>query len=61
MSSPGALCQTDTRRSGSWNGNGFSNTPYTTLKIAVLAPIPNARVRAATAANPGCFRSIRAA
>ena len=37
---PGARCQTPTRRSGSWNGSGFSSTPYTTLKIAVLAPIP---------------------
>src|SRR6266542_858000 len=61
MLSPGARCQTPTRRSGSGNGSGFSSTPYTTLKIAVLAPIPNARVRTATAAKPGCFRSMRAA
>ena len=59
--SPGARCQTPTRRSGSWNGNAFSSTPYTTLKIAVLAPIPKASVRAATTAKPGCFRSMRAA
>ena len=61
MLSPGARCQTATSRSGSWYGSGFSNTPYTTLKIAVLAPIPNASVRAATVAKPGCFHSMRAA
>ena len=37
-----------TRRSGSGNGTGFSNTALTTEKIAVFAPMPSAR--AATAA-----------
>src|SRR6266566_1166707 len=48
-------------RSGSGKGNGRSSTPYTTVKIAVLAPIPRASVRTATAVNPGFFASIRKA
>jgi hypothetical protein len=36
-------------------------TAFTTLKIAVVAPTPNANVATAAAANPGCFRSVRAA
>ena len=39
-----------TRRSGAGYGNGFRMTPLTTLKIAVLAPIPSASVRMVTAA-----------
>jgi hypothetical protein len=34
-------------------GSGSSNTPWTTLKIAVFAPIPSASVITATAVNPG--------
>src|SRR6266540_3774096 len=30
-------------------GSGRNNTPYTTLKIAVVTPMPRARVRTATA------------
>jgi hypothetical protein len=47
-------------RSGSLKGSGFSSMESTILKIAVLAPIPKARVRVATAAKPGLFQSIRA-
>jgi hypothetical protein len=39
-----------TRRSGSGNGKGFRMTPFTTLKIAVFAPIPKASVRIVTIA-----------
>src|SRR5882762_2519758 len=48
-------------RSGSGKGNGRSSTPYTTVKIAVLAPMPRASVKTATAVNPGFFASIRKA
>src|ERR1700687_1638904 len=48
-------------RSGSGKGNGRRSTPYTTVKIAVLAPMPRASVKTATAVNPGIFASIRKA
>ncbi len=37
--------QIDTSRSGSWYGNGANSTPLTTLKMALLAPMPSASVR----------------
>ena len=37
-------------RSGSGNGSGFRITPLTTLKIAVFAPMPSARVSIVTIA-----------
>ena len=45
----------------SWSlyGYGRSSTAFTTLKIAVFAPIPNASVSAATAVKPGLLRSVR--
>src|SRR6185436_877420 len=57
--SPGARCQTPTSESGSVNGRGLSSTPLTTLKMAVLAPMPSARVRMATTVNPGVRRRRR--
>src|SRR5215211_1518957 len=50
-----------TSRSGDGKGSGFSNTALTTLKIAVLAPMPSASVRTATRENPGDLRSWRRA
>ena len=47
MPIPGAVCQTPTSVFGSSNGSGFSSTPRTTLKIAVLAPMPSASVKTA--------------
>jgi len=41
-------------------GNGFSKTAFTTLKIAVFAPMPNASVSTAIKVKPGCFINIRA-
>src|ERR1700685_4116569 len=47
----------------SWPGlgydNGLSNTPLTTEKSAVFAPMPRARVRTAVATKPGDFRNRR--
>ena len=43
------------------NGSGSSSTPLTTLKIAVLAPMPNASVRMATIAKPGARTTLRTA
>src|SRR5689334_7011024 len=40
---------------------GASMVAYTTLKIAVVAPTPNANVSSATAVNPGLLRSRRKA
>ena len=44
--------QTNTSRDEPRNGSGASSIARTTLKIAVLAPIPRASVAIATAANP---------
>ena len=50
-----------TSRSGSAYGSGRSSTPFTTVKIVVVAPIPSASVATATAVNPGVRRSARKA
>jgi hypothetical protein len=47
-------------RLGSLNGNGRSKTVFTTLKIAVFAPMPSASVSIAIAVKPGFFANIRA-
>src|SRR5579884_887946 len=41
------------------NGSGLSSTAFTTLKIAVLAPMPRVRIMSADSANPGLFRRAR--
>ena len=48
-------------RSGFEYGSGRSRTALTTLKIAVLAPIPTAIVTMAVNRKPGDLRSDRAA
>jgi len=47
------------RRSGSRNGSGRSSVALRTVKIAVVAPMPTARIMMAIAANPGFDRSMR--
>src|SRR6266478_4150153 len=53
----GLLSASVTSCSGS--GSGFSNPPFTTENRAVFAPMPNASVRIATAANTGDLAIIR--
>src|ERR1700687_483237 len=48
-------------RFGLGYGSGRNNTLYTTLKIAVVPPMPSASVRMATAVKPGFLRSCRIA
>src|SRR5882672_7214351 len=48
-------------RSASGYGRGRNNTELTMLKIAVLAPMPSASVRIATAANAGFLVNWRRA
>ncbi|HEY2289822.1 MAG TPA: hypothetical protein VGM86_03885 [Thermoanaerobaculia bacterium] len=48
-------------RSGSAKGNGRIRMALTTLKIAVLAPMPMAMQTTAMAAKPGLLRSVRTA
>jgi hypothetical protein len=46
----------------SWSGFGYgmgSNTAFTTLKIAVVAPMPNASVKTAVNVKPGFFNNVR--
>ncbi len=61
MSPPGRVFQRKTSRSGRGNGSGLMRAALMTLKIAVLAPIPSARVRIATKVNPGVRRRPRMA
>ena len=49
------------RRSGSAYGIGSSSAASMTLKIAVLAPIPSARLSTAAAVKDGCWINIREA
>ena len=42
-----------TRRSARGNGSGASSSAWTTLKMAVFAPMPSASVKTATAVKPG--------
>src|SRR6266702_5973052 len=53
--------QAMTRRSGSLYGSGRKSTALVTLKIAVLAPTPNAIVSAAVSAKIELLRSVRPA
>jgi hypothetical protein len=51
--------QAATRRSLSRYERGCNTTASTTVKTAVLAPIPSARVSTAVTANPGLFTRVR--
>src|SRR6266511_2033646 len=51
--------QRNTSRLASGYGNGRSSTASTTLKMAVLAPMPSAKVTTAMSAKIGFFTSIR--
>ena len=42
-------------------GNGRNSTPSSTLKIAVVAPMPRPSVSTTTAVKPGLFRNVRTA
>ena len=53
MPIPGAASHTPTSGSGSSKGSGLSSTPRTTLKMAVLAPMPSASVKTAISVNMG--------
>jgi len=48
-------------RSGSRNASGLNRTAFTTLKTAVLAPIPSAITAMASSVKPGFLRSDRSA
>ena len=50
-----------TRRSASRYGRGRSSTASTTLKMALLAPIPSASVSTTARVKPGLRRSARKA
>src|SRR4029077_3549997 len=58
---PSNLSRSNTSCSECGYGSGRSNTAFTTLKIAVCAPIPRASTRTATNVNPGDLRSWRRA
>jgi hypothetical protein len=51
---------TMTREAGSRMGSGRRSTVSTTVKMALFAPIPRARVATATSVKPGLRTSMRA-
>ena len=53
--------ETKTSRSGFSKGSGLSNTPFTMLKIDVVAPIASASVATAMNVKPGVRASLRIA
>ena len=55
----GGTCGTETSRSGCGKGRGFKRTALTTLKMAVLAPIPTASTMTAAAVKPGLLARPR--
>ncbi len=58
---PGYVSQIVTSRASSPNGSGRRRTPFTTLKIAVVTPMPSASVRMTAALKPGRARTVRSA
>jgi hypothetical protein len=50
---PSRTMYAETNRSGSRHASGRSNTPSTTEKIAVVAPMPRPSVRTTVIARPG--------
>ena len=59
MSYCGTFSPSATNRPASLKGSGWRSTPFTTLKIALFAPMPSTSVSTATAVKPGFFSSIR--
>lgn len=57
----GFVSHNTTARSESGNSNGRNRTPSTTVKMAVVAPIPSAIVPMTAAAKVGAFASVRKA
>lgn len=57
----GGVDQTVTTRSASRYGNGCSTRLFTTLNIAVVAPMPSASVSTAIVVQTGWRRSVRSA
>jgi len=58
---PGDRSHSTASRSGSGYGSGLSSSALTTLKIAVLAPMPMARDAMITADSAALRRSVRKA
>src|SRR5215472_8906095 len=56
---PGATCHTPTRSWACGKGSGLISTLFTTLKMAVVAPMPSASVTSAVAVNPGAWARRR--
>lgn len=59
LSAAGTFSMILTRRSAPGYGSACSSTALTTLKIAVVAPIPSASVSTVTAVNDGVFLRFR--
>jgi len=56
---PGARCQTPTSSWDRGKGRGLISTPFTTLKMAVFAPMPRARVISAIEVKVGAIPKRR--
>ncbi len=55
----GGVCQMRMMRSASANGSGLRTTALTTVKIAVLTPMPRPRMTMPAMAKPGLLTSVR--
>ena len=56
----GGVCQRRMMRSASANGSGLKTTALTTVKIAVLTPMPRPRMTMPAIAKPGLLTRVRA-
>src|SRR5712671_3082663 len=54
-----SVVKSETRVLASLTGMGLKNTAFTTVNIAVFAPMPSASVRTATAVKAGDLRMVR--
>src|SRR5882757_6419625 len=57
----GDACMNSTMRSASGYVSGLRSTVSTTVKIALLMPMPSARAATAKPVNPGLVRNMRTA
>ncbi len=57
----GFCSHTITSRSASLYGSGLSKAALTMVKMAALAPMPNASISTAADVNPGLLRNCRSA
>ena len=56
---PWTVCEIDTSSCASGADRSRKSTPFTTVKMPALTPMPRASVTTATAVNVGFLRKVR--